>query len=94
MRIIGYIPHDQCKITVFKMDNRFSVKIENRQFEETFKLRMSDRIDSLADIQQLVDEELIQHTLQRFSSMNAHLNAAIQRNLPLDTPDDEFEEII
>ena len=93
MRIIGYIPHDQCKITVFKMDNRFSVKIENRQFEETYKLRVSNQIEKLEDIQKLVDEQLIQETLQRFATMNSNLNAAMERNLPKES-EEEFEEII
>ncbi|MEO1438349.1 MAG: hypothetical protein AAFV80_22600, partial [Bacteroidota bacterium] len=74
-------------------DNRFSVKIENRQFEETFKLRVSNQIGKLEDIQKLVDEEFIQQTLQRFTLMNRNLSAAMERNLPMEAAD-EFEEII
>ena len=39
MRILGYIDHPVVKITVFKMDNKFSVKFESIHYEQTFKFR-------------------------------------------------------
>ena len=34
MRILGYLEHPTLKITVFKMDNRISVKFENSLYEQ------------------------------------------------------------
>ena len=43
MRIIGQIEHPDLKITVFKSDNRISVKFENEGYEQIFKLGADER---------------------------------------------------
>ncbi|MBK7870450.1 MAG: hypothetical protein IPJ74_07085 [Saprospiraceae bacterium] len=50
MRIIGYIEHPVLKITVFKMDNKISIKFESGLYEQTYKFRSGDTISNLGDV--------------------------------------------
>ncbi len=93
MRILGTISHPLLKITVFKMDNRVSVKFENAGYEQTFKLGTDERYHSLEAIQRWVDENLIAEVLERMADMHRSRQAADQRAFPTAAPA-EFEEII
>ena len=66
MRITGYIEHPVFKITIFKMDNKFSVKFETPQFEQTYKFRIGEGIENEADIRKLVDGPFITAVAQIF----------------------------
>ena len=93
MRIAGYIEHPILKITIFKMDNKWSVKFETGLFEQTYKFRASDELNDLEDIQKLVDETFIAGVLEELNTMNRIKNKALSR-LVADEEADEFEEII
>ena len=93
MRIIGYIQHPQLKITVFKMDNKLSVKFETGLYEQTYKFREGDELNSLENIGQLVDGEFTRSVLSHFERMHQIKNDALGRYLPKGE-EDVFEEII
>ena len=93
MRIIGHIDHPILKITVFKMDNKLSIKMETGLYEQTYKFRESDEISQFEDIQALVDEHFINTVLAEMSSMHQIKMAALDRFLPTKEAD-EFDEII
>ncbi len=93
MRIIGNIEHAILKITVFKMDNKFSVKFESGLYEQIYKFRSSDTIKGLEDIQKMVDAPFCEEVLQDLNRMHQRKNQAMARNLPQETGM-EFEEII
>lgn len=93
MRIIGNIEHSALKITVFKMDNRLSVKFENGLYEQTYKFRMADHLESFTDVEKLVDGTFIQAVNEELKRMHQIRNAALGRFLPVEE-EDEFEEII
>jgi len=59
MRIIGTIPHPDFKITVFKMDNRLSVKFERGLNEQTYKFRTNNELQNFEDMQRLVDADFV-----------------------------------
>lgn len=92
MRIIGNIDHPSLKITVFKMDNKLSVKFETGLYEQTFKFRESDELSDFTSMQQLVDKKMIEEVLENFAKMNRSKNEALGRFLPKEMA--EFEEII
>lgn len=75
MRVIGEIPHPDCKITLFHWNNRYLIKVEQGPFEQTFKIQEYD-LASEEDIKSIVSEEFIQSTLQRFNSMGQSLKEA------------------
>lgn len=92
MRIIGDIPHPSMKITVFKMDNKLSVKFETGLYEQTFKFRESNELSDFDAMQRLVDEQFVQEVLEGFAKLHQVKNAAMGRFLP--KAEEGFEEII
>jgi hypothetical protein len=93
MRIIGTIPHPVLKISVFKMDDRISVKFENSGYEQTFKLGADERLNTLEAVQHWVDENLLADVLTRMGEMHRSRLGADARAFPA-TSESEFEEIL
>ena len=93
MRIIGHIEHPHLKITVFKMDNRVSVKFENALYEQTFKLGHDERLSSVESVQKLADAAFLEQVLAVFQQMHQAKMAAFARAFPLEESI-VFEEII
>ena len=54
------------------------VKIELGQFEQTFKIAESD-VAGLEDIQRMITDELLQHSLERFISMRSDWENAFKQ---------------
>lgn len=93
MRIIGHIEHPVLKITVFKMDNKLSVKFETGLYEQTYKFRESDELKDFESLQKLVDAPFLRFVEEQFGRMHREKNEALGRFLP---EEDEagFPEII
>ncbi len=75
MRIIGNIPHPLVKISVFKMNMKFAVKLEMGLLEQTFKIRESGSINGLDAVSQLIDDTFINQCITRFKEMNDQMSA-------------------
>lgn len=82
MRIIGQIEHPQLKITVFKMENRISVKFENSQYEQTFKLGEDERLANLAAVAQVIDPQFMEQVQTNFRIMHQIRLAGYARAFP------------
>lgn len=93
MRILGHIEHPHLKITVFKMDNRVSVKFENALYEQTYKLGTDERTSSMEGVQKWVDAAFTEQVLSNFQQMHQARMAAFARAF---TPESQpvFEQII
>lgn len=78
MRVVGEIPHDVCKITLFSWNNRYLIKLEYGLLEQTYKVNQFD-IVSEADLYQIVDESFIHAALDRFREMDKSLQLALAR---------------
>ncbi|SKC56644.1 hypothetical protein [Ohtaekwangia koreensis] len=72
MRVVGEIPHPDCKITLFAWNNRYLIKFEQGLMEQTFKINEYD-ITAEADLRTLINEEFIRQTLTRFEEMETSL---------------------
>lgn len=94
MRAIGNIEHPYLKITVFKSDERLSVKFENEGYEIGFKLGMDERLNTLDAIQRWVDQALTEELLQHLQVLHRSRLAASSRAFPEANSGSEFEEII
>ena len=79
MRVIGEIPHTDCKITIFHWNNRYLIKLEQGPLEQTYKIQEFD-LSSEDEIKQIISEEFIQSCLRRFEAMGESLKQAV-RNL-------------
>ncbi len=93
MRIIGNIAHPVMKITVFKMDNKLSIKFEAGLYEQTYKFRESQATSSFQDLEKLVDEQFCHAVLAQFSVMHQMKNEVLGRAVKT-VQGEDFEEII
>lgn len=93
MRIIGYIEHPVLKITIFKTNNRISVKLESGMYEQTYKFRESEQLNSIGQVKELINQKFIAAVEQEIAGMHQRKLQALQRFLP-PAPEDEFDELI
>jgi len=77
MRIIGEIPHSQCKITLFHWNNRYLIKLERGYLEQTFKVDQFE-LSQEGDLSLMVNEVFIQEALVRFNNMDESLMKALK----------------
>lgn len=91
MRIIGEIAHQRMKISVFRNDNRISIKFENAQYEQIFK--MKEEITSVEEAQRFADVALMEAVENNFITMHQNKIQAMSRFAPIQD-DDDFDEII
>ena len=78
MRVVGEIPHPECKITIFAWNNRYLIKLEQGLLEQTFKVNEYD-VTSEAELYRIVDKTFLEEAMQRFASMGESLRQAMQR---------------
>ena len=78
MRVVGEIPHSDCKITIFSWNNRYLIKLELGLLEQTFKVNEFD-ISGESELYRIVDQPFIQEAVQRFVEMSRSLREAMQR---------------
>ena len=93
MRIIGSIPHPVYKITLFKTDSRFAIKLENGTLEQTYKVRIAAQMSNINDLRKIVDEDFLLRVGGIFKEMAETLNAVNKAQTP-SSSDDEFDVII
>lgn len=80
MRIIAELPHPNCKITLFNMNQKYIVKFEQGQLEQSFKLSELDLTGGgVNEIFQILDEEFITTIIERFKTMRNDFSAAYLR---------------
>ncbi|WKN33005.1 hypothetical protein PZB74_06565 [Porifericola rhodea] len=76
MRIVGEIPHAECKITIFSWNNKYLIKLERGLIEQTFKVPEMD-VSGDEDIRQMLSGPFMDKALLRFEEMEASLMEAL-----------------
>ena len=79
MRVIGEIPHNQYKITLYNWNNRFIIKIEDGYLEQTFKIDQFE-LPGEAVLYKMVDEDFLRQAASRFEDMHRSLGSALERS--------------
>jgi len=89
MRVVSEWNHKHLKVTVFHMNDKYSVKLEENLLEQTYKFR-DGQITDLNHLKNILEESFYQKCIDLFASMS------INRDNILKVKDDdfEFEEII
>jgi hypothetical protein len=77
MRIIGEIPHPDCRISLFHWNNRYIIKLERGYLEQTFKIDQFD-LSSEKELQLIVNEEFIREAMSRFDAMDQSLQKSVE----------------
>lgn len=92
MRVIGHIDNTPFKVTVFKMDLRFTVKFEAGMYELAYRFPVTEHIDGLAAIQALITPQFVERVQGQFADM--HRTALEALATTAQAAQDEFETII
>jgi hypothetical protein len=79
MRVVGEIPHPECKITIFSWNNRYLIKLELGLLEQTFKINQFD-ISGEAELLSIVDDAFVQKAIVRFGDMSQSLKEAMEKS--------------
>lgn len=77
MRVIGEIPHPDCKITIFNWNGKYLVKFERSQLEQTYKVSEMD-VSSDEDVKHLAEKPFVDRVLARFNEMEKDLYEAME----------------
>lgn len=72
MRIIGEIPHPDCRISLFQWNNRYIIKLERGHLEQTFKIDQFN-LSSEKDLHLIVNEVFVNDAVARFDAMEQSL---------------------
>ncbi|WP_316803523.1 hypothetical protein [Pedobacter nototheniae] len=81
MRVIAELPHPECKITIFSMNQKYIVKFEQGTFEQSYKLAELDLSGGgVNDVFEILDEAFIATVIERFKAMRTDFTAAYKRH--------------
>lgn len=69
MRIIAELPHPDFKISIFNMNQKFIVKIEQGTLEQSYKISEMDLTDGVNSVFEILDEEFLKTVAARFAEM-------------------------
>lgn len=79
MRILAEIPHPACKITVFYMNQKYIVKFEKGNLEQSYKISELEYIISgVEDVKKLINDSFIHQIMQRFQQMQQDLQHVLK----------------
>lgn len=70
MRVIGELPNDFCKISLFQWNEKYLVKFELGLYEQTFKIDEYEVAD-VEELKSLISEDFIKKVMKRFDEMHA-----------------------
>ncbi len=79
MRILAEIPHPACKITVFYMNQKYIVKFEKGNLEQSYKIsELEYVISGVEDVKKLINDSFIHQIMQRFQQMQQDLQHVLK----------------
>lgn len=70
MRLVKEVPHQRYKIQIFSYNEKYMVKIELGDYEQTYKIGATN-VDGLEDVENMITETLLSSALKRFVEMRA-----------------------
>jgi hypothetical protein len=76
MRVVGEIQHPFCKITLFNWNNKYIVKFERGQIEQTYKVNELD-LTGEEDIKEMLNEQFLDKVMKRFDDMDNDWDALV-----------------
>jgi hypothetical protein len=68
MRIVDSIPHESMTISIFQMNDKYSVRFEAGPMEQVFKFHVEE-VKNLENLKTLINTTFIEQTRQRFNDM-------------------------
>jgi hypothetical protein len=90
MRILGYIQHPDYFITVFQMEDKYSIQFEKGLLVQTYKYRSGPLLSSMKEVEAMVTDSYLEQVAKVFAAMEQNRKL----HLPKVLESDEFEDII
>lgn len=81
MRIVREIQSDNYNITVFHWNNKYLIKFEDGNIEQTYKASAFDFTSDLELLQLLEDDDFMRSVNEHFESMSKSLGSALRKIL-------------
>lgn len=78
MRIVGDIPHERIKITLFDWNGKFIAKFELDKYEQSYKINQTD-VNGLDDFKKIFDDIFIHTIMLRFLQMREDYTTALKK---------------
>jgi hypothetical protein len=79
MRIIAELPHPEFKISILNMNDKYIVKIEQGNLEQTYKIAGIDLLDGVNSVFEFLDETFLATVAARFKEMRKDFFDAFKR---------------
>jgi len=79
MRIVAELPHPDCKISIFAMNQKFIIKFEQGSLEQSFKIAETDVVGGVNGVFELIDEGFILEVVEVFKGMRKSFISAYER---------------
>jgi hypothetical protein len=77
MKILKTIPHETCQITLFAWNNKYLIKVEQGNLEQTYKISELD-VTSQADVEEILQQtDFLKNVLTHFAAMQNNLRQAM-----------------
>ncbi|TCV19978.1 hypothetical protein EDC17_100377 [Sphingobacterium alimentarium] len=71
MRTLAELPHPECKITLFGMNQKYIIKFEQGNLEQTYKIAEADILNGVNGVFELLDEDFMNKVLENFNNMRS-----------------------
>ncbi|AIM37313.1 hypothetical protein ACFX5U_10920 [Sphingobacterium sp. SG20118] len=79
MRILAELPHPECKISIFGMNQKFIIKFEQGTLEQSYKIAETDIVGGVNGVFELLDDAFISEVLINFNTMRKSFLNAFER---------------
>jgi len=80
MRLVGQIPHQHYKISVFNYNAKYIIEVEVGPFKQTYKIPETE-VTGMADIERLVDSEFLASITKRFLEMKEDFGKTFRKHI-------------
>ncbi len=90
MRILAEIPHPRLKITIFKHNDKLSLKLEKNLLEQIYKFREGSQLHNIEILKSKLSAEFLLNVETQFNEMMK----ARESISSIDNAFDDFEQII
>lgn len=79
MRVLAELPHPDCKISIFGMNQKFIIKFEQGNLEQSYKIAEADVLNGVNGVFEILDEHFINKVLESFAAMRLAFNETYNR---------------
>lgn len=76
MRVIAELPHPDCKISIFSMNQKYIIKLEKGVFEQIYKISELDVPDGVDGVFKILNDNFLKAASIRFNEMRIDFNQA------------------